>query len=128
MVPKMFEIFPPVTRPRILDVAKPESLRKFAMLWLGTLKSLKLWNRFAPPPGLVPPVMSYCTFPAGGAADRLTCVLSPDGVIGGWARVTEHGRTRRSERTNMTLETTFACSRCGFFMGCLLYTSDAADE
>jgi len=46
MVPKMFEIFPPVTRPRMLDVARPESLRKFAMLLLGTLKSPKLLNRF----------------------------------------------------------------------------------
>ena len=83
MVPKMFEIFPPVTRPRMLEVARPESLRKFAMLWLGTLKSPKLWNRLVPPPGLVPPVMSNCTCPAGGVAERLTCVFSPDGVIGG---------------------------------------------
>ena len=72
---------PPVTRPRMLDVARPESFRKFAMLWLGTLKSPKLWNRLVPPPGRVPPVMSYCTCPAGGVT-RVTCVFNPDGVIG----------------------------------------------
>jgi hypothetical protein len=60
MVPKMFEMFPPVMRPRMFEVAKlGVSLRKFAMLLLGTPKSPKLWKRFAPPPGLVPPVMSY---------------------------------------------------------------------
>ena len=43
IVPKMLERFPPVTRPRMLDVARPELLRKFAMLLFGTLKSPKLW-------------------------------------------------------------------------------------
>jgi hypothetical protein len=59
MMPKMFEMFPPVTRPRIFEVGRPESLRKLAMLFEGTLKFPKLWNRFVPPPGLVPPVMLY---------------------------------------------------------------------
>src|SRR5438128_12510349 len=85
----MFEMFPPVTRPRMLDVARPESLRKFAMLFVGTLKSPKLWNRFVPlrPPGRVPPVMSYCTVPEGGVAERLTWVFNPEGVMGAaaWA-------------------------------------------
>ena len=42
MVPKIFDGLPPVTRPRMFDVAKPESLRKFAMLLFGTLKLPKL--------------------------------------------------------------------------------------
>jgi hypothetical protein len=42
IVPKMLERFPPVTRPRMFDVAKPDSLRKFAMLLFGTLKLPKL--------------------------------------------------------------------------------------
>ena len=42
MVPKMFETFPPVTRPRIFDVGRPESFKKLAMLLLGTLKFPKL--------------------------------------------------------------------------------------
>jgi hypothetical protein len=69
-----------------LDVARPESLRKFAMLWLGTLKSPKLWNRFTLPPGLVPPVMLYCV-PPGTVIGSETVVWSPDCVIGGeaWA-------------------------------------------
>ncbi|BFU91924.1 MAG: hypothetical protein NTAFB01_31110 [Nitrospira sp.] len=89
MVPKIFETFPPVTRPRILDVAAPESFRKFAMLLLGTPNSPKLWNKFVP--DLVPPVMSYCTVPVGGVAERLTCVFSPEGVMGAavWAKPAE---------------------------------------
>ena len=83
IVPKMLERFPPVTRPRMLDVARPELLRKFAMLLLGTLKSPKLWKRLAPPPGLVPPVMSYWTFPEGSVEGGLTRVLSPDERDGG---------------------------------------------
>ncbi len=42
IVPKMLEIFPPVTRPRMFDVARPESFRKFAMLLFGTPNSPKL--------------------------------------------------------------------------------------
>jgi hypothetical protein len=57
MVPKIFEMLPPVTRARILEVAAPESLRKFAMLLVGTLNVPKLRKRVVPPPGLVPPVM-----------------------------------------------------------------------
>ena len=77
-------LFPssPVTRARMLDVGSPVSFRKLAMLLSGTLKSPKLWNRLVPPPGLVPPVMSYCTVPAGGVAERLTSVFSPEGVMG----------------------------------------------
>ena len=82
MLPKMFETFPPVTRPRILLVGSAVSFRKFAMLLVGTPNSPKLWNRFSPPPGLVPPVMSYWTFPAGGVAERLTCVFNPEEVMG----------------------------------------------
>ena len=42
IVPTIFERFPPVTRPRMFDVASPELFKKFAMLLLGTLKSPKL--------------------------------------------------------------------------------------
>jgi hypothetical protein len=42
IIPKILDGFPPVTRPRMFDVAKPESLRKFAMLFVGTLKLPKL--------------------------------------------------------------------------------------
>ncbi len=52
-------MFPPVTRPRILLVGSAVSFRKLAMLLMGTLKLPKLWNRFVPPPGRVPPVMLY---------------------------------------------------------------------
>src|SRR5215472_14649686 len=45
MVPKMLERFPPVTRPRMFEVARPESLRKLAMLSLGTLNSPKLMKQ-----------------------------------------------------------------------------------
>lgn len=82
MVPKMLEMFPPVMRPRMLDVGSAVSFRKLAMLLAGTPKSPKLWNRLVPPPGLVPPVMSYCTFPLGSVVGALTCVLSPEEVIG----------------------------------------------
>jgi hypothetical protein len=38
-----------------------------------------------PAPGRVPPVMVYCV-PPGTVIGALTCVFSPDGVIGGtWA-------------------------------------------
>jgi hypothetical protein len=50
--------FVPVTRPRMFDVGSPVSFKKLAMLFVGTPKSPKLWNRFVPPPGLVPPVIS----------------------------------------------------------------------
>src|SRR5262249_47649410 len=94
-MPKMLDGLPPLMRPRMLAVGKfgsstvpfrsidPE-LRKFAMLLVGTLKLPKLWNKLVPaaPPGRVPPVMSYCTFPGGGVWDRLTCVLRPDDVMG----------------------------------------------
>lgn len=42
MVPKTFEMFPLVTRPRMFEVGNAVSLRKLAMLLLGTLKSPKL--------------------------------------------------------------------------------------
>ena len=82
MVPKMLEMFPPVTRPRIFDVARPDWFRKFAMLLVGTLKSPKLWKRLVPPPGLVPPVMLYCVCPLGRATGALTCVFRPEPVMG----------------------------------------------
>ena len=101
----MVEGFPPVTRPRMLDVARPESLRKFAMLFVGTLKSPKLWNRFGPFPGLVPPMMSYCTLPTGGVVERLIWVFRPDDVMGGvlcaWL-YSEKGRSRRSRMNRGT--------------------------
>src|SRR5215469_10035524 len=103
-MPKMLDGLPPLMRPRMSEVGKPEGrmalgsagsidpeLRKFAMLLLGTLKFPKLWNRFGPPPGLVPPVMSYCVFPAGGVGERVTCVLSPDDVMGEAACTREGG-------------------------------------
>ena len=55
------------------------------MLLVGTLKSPKLWNRLVPPPGRVPPLMSYWVCPPT-AIGSLTWVCKPDGVIGGtWA-------------------------------------------
>jgi hypothetical protein len=93
IVPKMVDALPPVTRPRMLDVGRLESLRKLAMLFVGTLKSPKLWNRFVLPPGLVPPVMLY-VLPFG-----VTMVLSPDEVMGGgvWAEV-RVVKSRRSDK------------------------------
>ena len=88
-------------------MARPESLRKFAMLLLGTLKSPKLWNRFVPAPGLVPPVMSYWVFPAGGVAERLTCVFRPDGVIGdaawAWLRLRLNEGSTKEPRRRRTM-------------------------
>jgi len=43
---------------------------------LGTLKFPKLWNRLPPPPGLVPPVMSW-TVPF-----VVTMVFKPEDVMG----------------------------------------------
>src|SRR5262245_23471227 len=90
IVPKIFEGFPPVTRPSMFDVPKPESLRKFPMLLVGTPNSPKLWNKLGPLPGLVPPVMLYWTWPLGRLIGPLTCVFRPpEGVIGAgtWARL-----------------------------------------
>ena len=88
-------------------MARPESLRKFAMLLFGTLKSPKLWNRFVPPPGLVPPVMSYCTAPADGVRERSICVFSPDGVMGGaaraWLRLTLIEGSKKELRRRRTM-------------------------
>src|SRR5215813_7037741 len=114
-MPKILDGLPPLMRPRMLEVAKPEgrmmfgfagsidpALRKFAMLLVGTLKLPKLWNRFVPPPGLVPPVISYWVFPAGGIAERLTCVLSPDDVMGeaAWTREGGLGTASTTEQPN----------------------------
>jgi hypothetical protein len=52
----MFEEFPPVTRLRMLVVRAPLSFRKFAVLFVPTLKLPKLWNKLVP--FLAPPVMS----------------------------------------------------------------------
>ena len=84
-------------------MARPESLRKFAMLWLGTLKSPKLWNRFAPPPGLVPPVMSYWVCPPTEIGP-LTWVFRPDGVMGGaaWARGLTTASASHRQHTTVT--------------------------
>ena len=85
IIPKILEALPPVIRPRMLFVGRPELLRKLAMLLVGTLKFPKLWNKLVPPPGRVPPVMSYWTLPLGIVIGALTCVFSPDEVIGGAA-------------------------------------------
>jgi hypothetical protein len=66
----------------MLEVGRPVSLRKLAMLLVGTLKSPKLWNKLTPPPGLVPPVMLYCVDPPTGMGP-LTVVFRPEEVIGG---------------------------------------------
>jgi len=42
IAPRIFDTFPPVTRPSMLDVGRAVSLRKFAMLFAGTLKFPKL--------------------------------------------------------------------------------------
>src|SRR5262245_59130984 len=122
----MFEMFPPVTRPRILLVAKPSAsklpfesndplFKKFAMLLLGTLKSPKLWNRFSPPPGLVPPVMLNWVWPFGRLMGADTAVFRPDDVIGvtAGARETEHGMARRRETPNMQRRIRVVYSPCG---------------
>ena len=69
MVPRMLEILPPVTRARMLDVGRPELLRKLAVVLMGTLKLPKLWNTF-PPPHRVPFVMSIWVWPLGSESDR----------------------------------------------------------
>src|SRR6476620_11894411 len=101
----MLEIFPPVTRPRMFDVARPESLKKFALLRLGTLKSPKLWNKLVPlvPPGRVPPVMLYCVCPLGRETGGLTCVLRPDPVIGeaAWTREVREANNRTRKKPNV---------------------------
>ena len=48
MVPKMFEMFPPVTRPRMLEVARPESFRKLAMLLTGHIEIAKAMKEVGP--------------------------------------------------------------------------------
>ena len=87
----------------MLDVARPELLRKFAMLLLGTLKSPKLWKRLVPPPGLVPPVMLYCVCPLGRGTGGLTCVLRPDPVMGeaAWTREVREANNRTREKPNV---------------------------
>src|SRR6476660_5307601 len=110
----MLERFPPVTRPRMFDVARPELLRKFAMLLLGTPNSPKLWKRFAPPPGLVPPVMSYWTLPEGSVEGELTRVLSPDEVMGGgvWAEEIRQANDRTSEKPKVRMGINWSRSEC----------------
>src|SRR5262245_18884396 len=96
----------------MFEVARPESLRKFAMLLVGTLKSPKLWNKLIPPPGLVPPVMLYWVCPLGSATGGLTCVFSPEGVMGdaAWAwlilAMTEKKRIRLAQIETMTCRKT----------------------
>jgi len=86
MMPRMFEMIPPVPQPRKFDVSSAVSLRKFAMLLLGTLNCPKLWNRFVPPPGLVPPVMLYWLCPVERLCGALIWVLRPEEVMGAlWA-------------------------------------------
>src|SRR6478609_1204634 len=109
----MLEIFSPVTRPRMFDVARPESLKKFAMLRLGTLKSPKLWNKLVPlaPPGRVPPVMLYCVCPLGSETGGLTCVLRPDPVMGeaAWTREVRKANNRMRAKPNVREG---ICRRC----------------
>src|SRR6476659_1209608 len=114
----MFEMLPPVTRPRIFVVARlGVSLRKFAMLLVGTLKSPKLWNRFAPPPGLVPPVMSYWTFPEESVWGGLTRVLSPDDVMGVWADEVKQANSETSEKASVRKGINRRCSAWCCFNG-----------
>src|SRR5262249_2504162 len=128
-MPKMLDGLPPLMRPRMLAVGRfgsstvpfrstDPALRKFAMLLVGTLKLPKLWNRFSPPPGLVPPVMSYWIFPGGGVADRVTCVLSPEGVMGEAAWTREVGLDARTrEQPSMKERITLAWSASRLFIG-----------
>src|SRR6476646_9665514 len=85
----MLEIFPPVTRPRMFDVAKPESFRKFAMLVVGMLN---------------------CVWPLGRVTGGLTCVLRPDAVMGeaAWARKVRCVNSRTSEKPNARQEINLA--------------------
>src|SRR6478609_2779485 len=108
----MLEIFSPVTRPRMFDVARPESLRKFAMLVVGTLKSPKLWNKLVPlvPPGRVPPVMLNCVCPLGRGTGGLTRVLRPDEVMGGvWAEEFRQAKNRTKEKPSVRQGINLAC-------------------
>ena len=84
----------------MFDVARPELFRKFAMLFDGTLKSPKLWKRFVPPPGLVPPVILYCVCPLGSMTDGPTCVLRPEPVMGeaAWTREVKQTSNTKSEQ------------------------------
>src|SRR5215467_6231374 len=129
-MPKMLDGLPPLMRPRMLAVGRfgsntvpfrstDPALRKFAMLLVGTLKLPKLWNRFSPPPGLVPPVMSYWIFPGGGVADRVTCVLSPEGVMGeaAWTREVGYGTASTTEQLRRRQESTLPCSAARCFIG-----------
>ena len=77
----MFEGFPPVTRPRMLEVGKEVLLTKLAVWFAGTPNSPKLWKRFGPLPGLVPPVMSK------EVPCCVTVVFNPEDVMGdvAWA-------------------------------------------
>ena len=118
MVPNIFEILSPVTRPRMFDVGSDVSFRKFAMLLLGTPNSPKLWKRFAPPPGLVPPVMSYWALPEGSVEGGLTRVFRPDDVIGGvWAKEVRQANNRTSEKQNVRRWINLRCSACFTFNG-----------
>jgi hypothetical protein len=59
IVPKILDMLPPVTRPRMFEVSGKDPftgvLRKLAVSPAPTLKLPKLWNRLVPV--LVPPVM-----------------------------------------------------------------------
>src|SRR4029078_175213 len=92
-------LFPvdPVMRPRMLDVGTPELFRKFAILFVGTLKSPKLWKRFVPPPGLVPPVILYCVCPLGRMTAGPTCVFRPEPVMGEAAGTREVSQTSNTK-------------------------------
>ena len=69
-------------------------------------------RKFIPPPGLVPPVMLNWVWPLGRAIGADTAVLRPDGVIGGWARETEH-RMVKNSRLETYVKSNFTSTFCG---------------
>src|SRR5215831_9408031 len=87
------------------------------MLLVGTLKLPKLWYRFSPPPGLVPPVMLYCVCPLARGSGALTCVLRPDDVMGAvaWTREGGFGTPKTSEQPTMRQVSSLACSAARLF-------------
>jgi len=67
---------------------KARVIQKVRNVVIGDIEVAEAWNRFTPPPGLVPPVMLNWVWPLGRAIGPDTAVLRPEDVIG-WARETE---------------------------------------
>src|SRR5215472_13595578 len=63
--------------------------------------------------------MSYWIFPGGGIADRVTCVLSPEGVMGeaAWTREVGYGTASTTEQPRRRQESTLTCSAARCFIG-----------